>query len=83
MKTSTAIRPAPEFVRLSGAQCLDSSKVILVAKSLLKRLQGLALLNLKDLSGEQRIRGQYQLPFRTDFVRIVLVIHISVSGEIS
>jgi hypothetical protein len=27
MKISTAIRPAPEFVRLSGAQCLDSSKM--------------------------------------------------------
>jgi len=27
MKTSTAIRPAPEFVRLSGVQCLASSKV--------------------------------------------------------
>jgi hypothetical protein len=57
--------------------------LILVAKSLLKRLQGVALLNLKDLSGEQRIRRQYQLSFRTDFVRIVLVIHISVSAEIS
>jgi hypothetical protein len=42
---------------------------ILVAKSLLKRLQGVALLNLKDLSGEKRIRRQYQLPDRTNIVK--------------
>jgi hypothetical protein len=34
-------------------------------------------------TGEQRIRRKYQPPFRTGFVRIVLVIHISVSAEIS